>query len=122
MPRFRGRGLIQLTGRANYTGYGTWRGNNYTVDPNPPLLAGDAFTSTDVSFNYWVSKNYRGLNINRHAEAGNGDAATEQVTRAVNGGTTHMENRREYFGYVLRVLNDKLILPDTATLQRQLED
>lgn len=121
-PRFRGRGLVQLTGRGNYTSYGSFRARDYTDDPNPTLLAGDAFTSTDVSFKYWVSKGYQGTNINRHSDAGGDNGATERVTRAVNGGTTHIENRREYFGYVWSLLNDMPVPADTATLKRQLED
>ena len=118
-PRFRGRGLIQLTGRTNYSSYGTYRGQDFTTDPNPTLLSTDAFVSTDVSFKYWISKDRHGTNINRHADAGTGDAATEQVTRAVNGGTTHIEHRREYFGYVWGLLQDAPTPADTRTLERQ---
>ena len=38
-PRFKGRGLIQITGRANYTSYGrTPRGKDYITGTNPTLL------------------------------------------------------------------------------------
>jgi len=123
-PRFRGRGLIQLTGRSNYSSYGTYRGRNYTDDPNPILLSGNAFISADVSFRYWVSKamTQNDLNINRRADTGTDDDATERVTRAVNGGTTHIEHRREYFGYVWTLLNDAPMPANTATLERQLEE
>ncbi len=118
-PRFRGRGLVQLTGRNNYASYGEYRGRDYTTDPNPTLLAGEAFVSTDVALTYWVSKVRRGININRHADVGSNDAATEQVTRAVNGGTTHIEHRREYFDYVWGLLRDVPTPADTQTLERQ---
>ena len=120
-PRFRGRGLVQLTGRKNYASYGEYRGKNYTTDPNPTLLAADAFVSADVSLKYWVSKERHGVNINRHADAGASDADTEQVTRAVNGGTTHIEHRREFFGYVWGLLQDAPTPADTQTLERQKE-
>ncbi len=120
-PRFRGRGLVQITGRNNYSSYGEYRGRNFTTDPNPTLLAADAFISVDVSLKYWVSKDRHGLNINRHADAGFNDAATEQVTRAVNGGTTHIEHRREYFNYAWGILQDAPTPADTQTLERQRE-
>ena len=34
-PRFKGRGLIELTGRANYAAYGAARGRNFTDGDNP---------------------------------------------------------------------------------------
>lgn len=118
-PRFRGRGLIQLTGRNNYASYGLFRGRDYTNDPSPQLLAADAPVSTDVSLKYWVSKEWRGINISRHADTGADDDATEKVTRAVNGGTTHIDLRREFFNYAWGLLHDMPTPADTATLKRQ---
>jgi hypothetical protein len=34
-PRFKGRGLIQITGRSNYTKYGGDRGKDYIADSTP---------------------------------------------------------------------------------------
>jgi len=121
--RFRGRGLIQVTGRNGYASYGSFKGNaDYVTDPNPILLAANAETSADVSGKFWVSKDYHGLNINRHADAGSDNAATEAVTRAVNGGTTHIDFRRVYFNFVLSILNDASVPLDTSTLKRQKKD
>ena len=41
-PRFKGRGLIQLTGRTNYGAFGQALNRDFTTDPNPRLLATDA--------------------------------------------------------------------------------
>lgn len=121
--RFRGRGLIQLTGRNAYASYGAFKGGvDYVTDPNPTLLAANAEVATDVSGKFWVSKHYHGLNINRHADTGTDDTATEAVTRAVNGGTTHIDFRRVYFHYALSILNDELVPADTRTLERQKEN
>ncbi|KIQ34703.1 hypothetical protein RT97_06675 [Variovorax paradoxus] len=120
--RFRGRGLIQLTGRVNYAGYEAYRGRNYTTDPNPALLAADAFISADVALKYWVNAGaFRGASISRHADAGAAPGTIELVTRAVNGGTTHLENRVEYFGYVWSLLNDAPVPADSKALERQKE-
>lgn len=37
--RFKGRGLIQITGRTNYTNYGTYKSENFTTEPNNKKLA-----------------------------------------------------------------------------------
>ena len=39
----------------------------------------------------------------------------------VNGGTTHLENRVEYFGYVWSLLNDAPVPADSKALERQKE-
>jgi predicted chitinase len=120
--RFRGRGLIQLTGRVNYSSYATYRGKDYITDPNSALLAADAFTSADVALKYWVNAGaLRGANVSRLADAGTSPQTIELVTRAVNGGTTHLENRTEYFGYIWSLLNDVPVPGDSRTLERQKE-
>lgn len=97
-PRFRGRGLIQLTGRNNYVSYEQYRGANYTTDPHPVELAANAAVSVDVASKYWVNASAFGnQNINRLADRGNSRDIVESVTRAVNGGLTHIEERVNYF-------------------------
>ena len=49
--RFKGRGLIQLTGRANYTAYSNDTGIDYVAKPQ--LLATDPFVGVDVSCWFW---------------------------------------------------------------------
>jgi predicted chitinase len=121
--RFRGRGLIQLTGRVNYSSYASYRGKNYTTDPNSALLAADAFISTDVALKYWINAGtLGGASISHLADAGSSSQTIELVTRAVNGGITHLENRTEYFGYVWSLLNDVPVPRDSSTLERQKED
>jgi putative chitinase len=52
-PRFKGRGLIQITGRSNYTDYGKECGKDFITGDNPQLLATDPLTSVDCSCWYW---------------------------------------------------------------------
>jgi putative chitinase len=57
--RFKGRGLIQLTGRANYEEYGQAKGRNFVDGDNYKLLATDPELAVDVACWFWKT---RGLN------------------------------------------------------------
>ncbi|MEH3087669.1 MAG: hydroxyethylthiazole kinase [Xylophilus ampelinus] len=121
-PRFRGRGLIQLTGRTNYMHYSAYRMRDYTTDAGAAALAADAAVSTDVSAFYWVSKSLGralGQNIHRRADAGATDEDVQRVTCAVNGGETHLSQRSEYFRYVWGLLRDGPTPADTPAMQKQ---
>jgi putative chitinase len=82
--RFKGRGLIQITGRGNYTAYGAARGADYTTEPNNQLLATDAALSVDCSSWFWATN---GLN----ALADSDDIRA--VTRRINGGYNGLDDR-----------------------------
>ncbi|HLZ24581.1 MAG TPA: glycoside hydrolase family 19 protein [Ktedonobacterales bacterium] len=83
-PRFKGRGLIQLTGRANYLRYG----KELSVDlVNNPALAAGFPVAALIPALYWHD---HGLN----ALADKQDI--EGVTRKVNGGENGLATRRLY--------------------------
>lgn len=83
-PRFKGRGLLQLTGRANYQKMG----HSLDVDLiNNPDKAADPKLSLLIACEYWDQRA-----INRHADH---DDLIE-VTRAVNGGLNGLADRRRY--------------------------
>lgn len=79
--RYRGRGLIQVTGRANYRKAGKALGVD--LEQFPDLLAGHELAARSAGW-YWQS---RGLN--RYAD--NDDF--ERLTRAINGGLNGYEDR-----------------------------
>ncbi|QBI15357.1 glycoside hydrolase family 19 protein [Xanthomonas oryzae] len=54
--RFKGRGLIQVTGRPNYTNYGTYRGRSFLTDETSAHLLTEAYNTCDASGWYWASK------------------------------------------------------------------
>jgi putative chitinase len=88
--RYRGRGLIQTTGRANYREATDDIRNIVSGAPdfeaNPPAL--EKFPWALLSgISYW-----RRRNINRHADADD----VKAVTRAVNGGLNGFEDRKRY--------------------------
>lgn len=83
-PRFKGRGLIQITGRTNYTNYGSDRGQDYITGVNPNLLATDANIAADCSGWFWATRQLNEL-------ADNDDLLT--ITRRINGGTNGLDDR-----------------------------
>lgn len=82
--RYKGRGLIQLTGRANYRTIGARL--NLPLEDQPELAA-QAATSLKIACEYWRSRN-----INAAAD----DDDLIRVTRLVNGGLNGLEDRRDY--------------------------
>lgn len=82
--RYKGRGLIQLTGRANYRRIGERLGLDLEGEPR---LAADAVTSLRIACEYWASRDI-------NAPADRDDLV--RVTRLVNGGTNGLDDRRRY--------------------------
>ena len=83
--RFKGRGLIQLTGRSNYKRYGEARGKQYTTDDTAKLLAIDPSIAVDVSCWFWVEHD-----LNTLADVDN----VMEVTKTINGGYNGLEDRK----------------------------
>ena len=83
-PRFKGRGLIQITGRTNYTNYGSDRGQDYITGLNPNLLAADANIAADCSGWFWATRHLNEL-------ADNDDLLT--ITHRINGGINGLDDR-----------------------------
>jgi predicted chitinase len=84
-PRFKGRGLIQLTGRANYAEYGRDIGREAELLAHPELVETDPQLCVDVAGWFWTRKN-----LNSLADAD--DLTT--LTRRVNGGLNGLDDRR----------------------------
>lgn len=81
--RFRGRGLIQLTGKDNYTLFGKASGQD--VLANPDYLAAPEGAAASAAW-YW---GYRGIN-----KAADADDVTT-VTKLINGGTIGLDERKK---------------------------
>jgi len=82
--RYKGRGLIQLTGRANYAEYGEALGLDLL---NNPEVACEPMTSLRIACEYWKR---RGLN--KFADQDD----IETITRRINGGLNGLHDRRAY--------------------------
>jgi predicted chitinase len=83
--KFKGRGLIQLTGRANYGDYGRAIGREAEMLETPELVETDPELCVDVAGWFWAKKN-----LNTFADAD--DLTT--LTRRVNGGLNGIDDRR----------------------------
>lgn len=85
-PRFKGRGLIQLTGRANYREYARINRFDVPVLEQPEAVAQDPRLCVDVAGWFWDSRK-----INLLA----GQDKLEEVTRRINGGLNGLAHRRK---------------------------
>jgi len=95
--KYRGRGYIQLTGRANYRQYGKLLG----VDlENNPDLAKDPNIAARIALEYWKKR------VDRKA-AQNGDV--KKVTYNINGGYNGLSDRQnKYNSYVQKIESGKI--------------
>jgi len=85
--KFKGRGLIQLTGRANYTAYGKSIGRDLTVDGSWNLVATDPNLAVDAAGWYWETNG-----LNAWADSDN----IAKVTKKINGGYNGLDDRKAY--------------------------
>lgn len=81
--RYRGRGLIQLTGRSNYERFAAWVGDPRVID-DPDLVSSEYAVHSAVWF--WDSRDLNTL--------ADGDDVVA-VTRKVNGGENGLAHRKE---------------------------
>lgn len=101
-PKYKGRGLIQLTWKNNYKKYSEFRGVDFVS--NPDLIAQDMRNAIDVSCWFWrnngaIYKKYNAkgdINVLIDNEKNN----VELVTRAVNGGTNGLADREKFFNRI----------------------
>jgi putative chitinase len=92
--RFKGRGLIQLTGRANYRAYSQDSGVDYIAKPQ--LVATDPYVAVDVACWFW---NKNGLN--KLADQDD----VKAVTKRINGGFNGLDDRIDYLTRAKAVLS-----------------
>ena len=86
--RFKGRGLIQITGRKNYTAYGSYKGINFTEGSNNTKLEKKQYAVDSAGW-YW-SKH---LNIDLNNMADNDDLI--YITYRINGGFNGFNDRKK---------------------------
>lgn len=93
-PRFAGRGLIQVTGRANYGKASQALFGDDRLLKNPELLEEPEWAAKSAVW-YWSTRN-----LNVLADA---DRFTD-ITKAINGGTNGLEDRKARYRLALSVL------------------
>ena len=105
--RFKGRGPIQITGRANYKEYGQKIGVDLIANPE---LAATAEHGFDIAGQYWADNG-----LNELADEGRFDT----ITRRINGGQNGRADRRRRWGQAQDVLGNsagqpKVPMPGTS--------
>lgn len=91
--RYKGRGLIQLTGRANYRACG--RALGLSLEENPELVIKEPYLNAAVAGWFWQSHN-----INAAADVGD----FKKVTRLINGGLNGYEDRCQFWERAKHIL------------------
>jgi putative chitinase len=91
--RFRGRGILQLTGAANYHHAGQGLGVDFIMEPD--LVATPQYAALTAGW-FWGTQR-----LNALAEAGNWLA----LTKKINGGTIGLEDRKKHINHALSVLS-----------------
>jgi len=82
--RYKGRGLIQLTGRYNYRKYGQIMGLDLEGSPE---IAAEPLTSLKIACAYWTDHDLNALADRDYLVT---------ITRRINGGTNGLEDRGKY--------------------------
>ncbi|ACN84316.1 glycoside hydrolase family 19 protein [Brachyspira hyodysenteriae] len=90
--KYRGRGIIQLTGKNNYKYYG----EKLNIDlVNNPHLAKEPDTAIEIALLFWKEKEC-GL----YAKIGD----VKTVTKLINGGYNGLDDRQKRFDIILKIL------------------
>lgn len=91
--RFHGRGIFQLTGRANYEAYGRRLGLDLVSRPE---RAADPETSVRIAVAYWEAKGLGAWALRDDLK---------QVTRKINGGQNGLQDRARYLAIAKRQIS-----------------
>ncbi|KLT48618.1 glycoside hydrolase family 19 protein [Pasteurella multocida] len=75
--RYRGRGIIQITGKNNYTAFKSWLGRDIQLDD----IANNLDLAVKVGVWFWLANDLAQIN------------SVEKATRRVNGGLNGLEDR-----------------------------
>lgn len=102
--RYKGRGIFQLTGRANYRTIGQKIGKDLE---NNPDLAATPEISVLTALEYWKSRD-----LSKFADKDD----VETVTRRINGGLNGFADRKEYLARAKRII-PKNIKTDDVDVQ-----
>lgn len=93
--RFKGRGLIQITGRSNYRAYAHACGQELLSGSNPSRLATDPALAADVAGWFWQVHKLNAL--------ADGDDL-ERITRRINGGLNGLAERQGFLAHAKAAL------------------
>lgn len=92
--KYKGRGLIQITGKANYKQLSDAFGVDFVT--NPALLESPEWAAKSAGW-FWNSRKLNDISIN------NTDEAFLKVTKKINGGTNGLVDRQNYWNKAKKV-------------------
>lgn len=105
--KYRGRGIFQLTGRANYR----QMGKKLNVDlQKEPDLAATGEISVQTALEYWKSRN-----LNMYADKDD----IKEVTRRINGGYNGLEDRINYLNRAKKIFANVTIEKETKKEEKK---
>lgn len=107
--RYRGRGWIQLTGRANYAAYSKGIGVDLVANPDS---AAEPATAWLIAVQFFANRQPGGRSLLEWADAGD----ETMVTRGINGGTMGLAGREQNVEKVTAALNGKISMATWQTL------
>jgi putative chitinase len=93
--KFRGRGLLQLTGKDNYSSCSKFMFQDDTLLENPDILL-DSYYAIHSACWFWHKNN-----LNQYADSS--DFVT--MTKKINGGTIGLEDRKKHYAHAVEVLS-----------------
>jgi len=91
---YRGRGLIQLTGKSNYTKCSEYLFEDHTLVTKPEVVS-EPYYATHTACWFWTANG-----INYWADNEN----LEKMTRVINGGTNGLDDRIKHYHHFIEIL------------------
>ena len=99
--RYRGKGIIQLTGKANYVAFDRFLNANGEIVSNPDLVAKNKEYAVLTAFFYWDSRKLNNL-IDKD---GNQYFVCKEITKRINGGYNGLDDRWQRFKIIYNKIN-----------------
>lgn len=112
--KFMGRGLVQITGRTNYTSYGTYKNMNFTNGENNLKLETSPYSVDSAG---WFWKEHLGsTNLNDYADTDDAIYITYRINGGFNGYRLREENVKNIFNNIGSCANVDLTTKGTYKL------
>lgn len=91
--KYRGRGLIMLTGKSNYSNFSKWLGIGDMLVKKPDLILENKEYTVLTAFYYWTTRNLNNL-ITENKEHFD---VCKKITKVINGGYNGLDDRWQRF-------------------------